>query len=317
MSVAVIIVNYESDELLWKCLDALSNQSLNPQTVIVIDNHEERQALTKFKQRFPEVKFISTGANIGFAAAANLGVSQAGDVEFIALLNPDAFPEKNWLQALMDAAETHPNCGSFSSLMLQENAHDTLDGCGDVLHFSGLPWRVGHDQRRKNFSVEKAGRFSACAGAALYRVKAWHEAGGFDESFFMYVEDVDLGFRLQLLGYSCSFVSEAVVRHIGSAIAGRRSDFALYYGHRNLVWNYAKNMPWQLLVLTLPSHILMTLAVIALYVFRGRGGVIFKAKRDAVSNLPKILRKRKFLKRSASLAHVWGLLNKTLLPVKL
>ena len=105
VSVAVIIVNYESDGLLRRCLDALSSQSLNPQTVIVIDNHEERQALTEFKQRFPEVKFISSGGNIGFAAAANLGVSQAWDVEFIALLNPDAFPEKNWLQALMDEHE--------------------------------------------------------------------------------------------------------------------------------------------------------------------------------------------------------------------
>ena len=179
-----------------------------------------------------------------------------------------------------------------------------------------MPWRVGHDQLRKKFPLAKAGRFSTCAGAALYRVKAWQEAGGFDESFFMYVEDVDLGFRLQLLGYSCSFVSEAVVRHIGSAIAGRGSDFALYYGHRNLVWNYAKNMPWQLLVFTLPFHILMTLVVIAVYAWRGRGSIILKAKRDAVSSLPRILKKRKVLKRSASLVYVWGLLDKTLLPIK-
>lgn len=316
MSVAVIIVNYESDDLLVRCLDALSNQSLTPQTVIVVDNHEEREALIEFRQRFPEVNFTATGSNIGFAAAANLGVSQAGDVEFVALLNPDAFPEKNWLQALIDSAETHPNSGSFSSLMLRASDHEFLDGCGDTLHISGLPWREGHNQLRKNFQMAKAGRFSACAGAALYRVDAWHEAGGLDESFFMYIEDIDLGFRLQLLGYSCSFVPEAIVAHVGSAIAGYRSDFALYYGHRNLVWNYFKNMPWQLLWITLPFHILMNLVVVAVYTFRGRGSLILKAKIDAFLSLPRIVRKRKLLKRNSSVGYIWGLLDKAVLPVK-
>ena len=161
-------------------LGCLFDSIFEPQTVIVVDNHEEREALAEFKQRFPEVKFISTGGNIGFAAAANLGVSQAGDVEFIALLNPDAFPEKNWLQALMDAAETHPNCGSFSSLMLKENDQDILDGCGDALHFSGLPWRVGHDQTRKSFQMAKG-------WSALVLVRAPHSI-----ALMLGVKQVDL-----------------------------------------------------------------------------------------------------------------------------
>ncbi|OUV07222.1 MAG: hypothetical protein CBC47_09495, partial [Alphaproteobacteria bacterium TMED87] len=72
MSVAIIIVNYQSDELLLKCLAALSIQTLTPQTVIVVDNHKERKAVTKFKQLFPKVIFVTAGKNIGFAAAVNM-----------------------------------------------------------------------------------------------------------------------------------------------------------------------------------------------------------------------------------------------------
>lgn len=312
MSVAVIIVNYQSDELLLKCLDAVSIQTLTPQAVVVVDNHEEREATIGFKQRFPQVQFISTGSNIGFAAATNLGVSQVHDLEFFALLNPDAFPEKNWLEELISAAEKNPSCGSFASLMLSADNPEYLDGFGDTLHFSGLPWRVGHGQLKQSFPLEKAGRFSACGGASLYRSTAWREVGGFDESYFMYIEDVDLGFRLQLLGYSCCVVPTAVVQHMGSAISGYHSDFSIYYGHRNLVWNYFKNMPWQLLLITLPFHLLMNIATIMIFILKGRGRVMLKSKRDAVLGLPQALKCRFSVSRKVPVSFIWRLLNKSL-----
>ncbi len=313
MSAAVIIVNYESDGLLLNCLDALSHQSLTPQAVIVVDNHEEREAVTEFKKLFPHITFVTAGKNIGFAAAVNLGASRVSDVDFLALLNPDASPEVNWLRALVDAAEKNPDCGSFSSLMLNADDSETLDGCGDLMHFTGVPWRVGHGQPRKNFDNAKAGRFSACAGAALYRNKAWRRVGGFDESYFMYIEDVDLGFRLRLLGYPCCFVPEAVVHHIGSATAGYRSDFSVYYGHRNLVWNYFKNMPWQLILITLPFHVVMNLLTVIIFVLRGRSKVILKSKWDAILGLPQVLRRRTSSRREVSLLSIWQGLDKTLL----
>ena len=94
--------------------------------------------------------------------------------------------------------------------------------------------------------------FAPCAAAALYRRAAFLEAGGFDEHFFCYMEDVDLGFRLRLLGYRCGYAPAAIVHHVGSGTTGARSPFTVYHGHRNLVWTYVKNMPTPWFWLYLP-----------------------------------------------------------------
>ena len=106
-------------------------------------------------------------------------------------------------------------------------------------------------------------------------------------------EDVDLAFRLRLKGYRCYYVSSARVHHVGSAITGRRSDFSIYHGHRNLVWAYFKNMPSPLFWLYLPLHIALNVCTIIAYSVCGRAGVILRAKRDALAGLQRILVERK------------------------
>ena len=104
--------------------------------------------------------------------------------------------------------------------------------------------------------------FCACAAAALYRLDAVRSVGGFDSDLFCYMEDVDLGFRLRLMGYSCRLVAAARVEHVGSGIVGYRSPTATYYGQRNLVWVFAKNMPAKLIWLLLPLHVVMNAVMI-------------------------------------------------------
>jgi GT2 family glycosyltransferase len=127
----------------------------------------------------------------------------------------------------------------------------------------------------------------------MYSTDLLREVGGFDENYFCYAEDVDLGFRLRLAGYRCLYVPDAVAYHMGSAITGRRSDFTVYHGHRNLVWTYFKNMPWLLFWLYLPQHILLNLITLGWFSLRGQAKVIFKAKWDALKGLPQVLRERK------------------------
>jgi GT2 family glycosyltransferase len=312
VSVAVIIVNYQSDQMLRQCLVCLRDQIRLPDRVVVVDNHEPGHDLDYLRD-YGRVEVIRSGSNIGFAAAANLGLAAVADCELVAMLNPDAFPEQAWLANLLNAAAQFPEYGSFSSLMIMADSPEVLDGAGDSLHFSGVPWRVGHGSQRQQFDQSQVGCFSACAGAALYRKSALDDVGGFDESFFMYVEDVDLGFRLQLRGYPCRFVEDAVVLHIGSAISGYRSDFSLYYGHRNLVWSYFKNMPWQLLLLTLPFHIAMNLLTLVVFAWRGNGAVIGRAKLDAIKGLPDVLKRRgKNHARRIPLIQMWKLFDKGL-----
>ncbi len=149
--------------------------------------------------------------------------------------------------------------------MLLASSPERLDGAGDSYHVSGRAWRNGHGERRKCWAGEDAEVFAPCAAAALYRRHAFDEVGGFDEQYFCYFEDVDLGFRLRLRGHNCLYIHSAIVEHVSSALSGYRSDFAVYHGERNAVWTFFKNMPSALLWLYLPQHLLLNVAALMYY----------------------------------------------------
>jgi GT2 family glycosyltransferase len=166
----------------------------------------------------------------------------------LALLNPDAIPEPDWLAELDKAQRTFPDIDSFGSLQLDLNDCALLDGAGDNYLAVGIPWRGGHG-RPATAAPPRGAVFSACAAAAMYRTDSFRAAGGFDEDYFCYVEDVDLGFRLRLRGGGCMHIPEAVVAHAGGVSSGsRRSEFAVYHGIRNMIWTFVKNMPGPLFV---------------------------------------------------------------------
>jgi GT2 family glycosyltransferase len=152
------------------------------------------------------IRLIEAGGNIGFAAGNNLAAGQARG-QWLALLNPDAFPDRGWLTALVAAARQHPEAASFGSWQRLDGRPGLLDGVGDVYHISGVAWRDGHGKVCGDRYEPDCEIFSACAAAALYRRQAFLEVGGFDEDFFCYFEDVDLGFRLRLAGYAARAVA--------------------------------------------------------------------------------------------------------------
>ena len=311
MSVAVIIVNYNSGALLDRCLQSLLAQTLCADELVVVDNASTDAESQSILDAITTATVIRSETNLGYGGAINLAVRKIDTPDYIVCLNPDAFPEPDWLEAMVNAADSHPDYGSFASLMLREDDTSVVDGAGDELHFTGIPWRRFHQQElHDNLQTEPV--FSACAGAALYRTVLFNQLGGFDDVYFMYVEDIDLGFRLQLAGYPCLFVRDAIVHHIGSAVTGEGSDFSVYFGHRNLVYCYFKNMPLLLLLTTLPFHILANLVTLIVLAVKGRGGAIGKAKLDALKKLPSAIRARNNVSRKVSSRHIWRLLNKSI-----
>jgi len=178
-------------------------------------------------------------------------------------------------------------------------------------------WRRWHGSPVSAAADNEREVFSPCAAAALYRRSALREVGGFDEDYFCYVEDVDLGFHLRLAGYRCLYAPQSVAFHVGSGTTGgQHSDFAVYHGHRNMVWTFVKEMPGTLFWLLLPLHVVLNLASIIWFALRGQGGVIWRAKRDALLGLPKIWRKRQQIQKNrvASVADIWRMLDKRLIP---
>ncbi|MBA2673410.1 glycosyltransferase family 2 protein, partial [Ramlibacter sp.] len=161
--------------------------------------------------------------------------------------------------------------------------------------------------------------FSPCAAAALYRRAAWDAVDGFDEDFFCYLEDVDLGFRMRLAGWRCVHVPESVCYHAGSALTGRRSDFSTYHGQRNMVWLFVKNMPSWLFWLLAPAHLVLNLLAPPALARRAQFGVAWRAKRDALRAWPALWRKRRAVQRQRAVppGAIWKVLDKGLWPGQL
>ena len=312
MSVAIIIVNYNSGALVSRCLKSLSEQTLCADELVVVDNASTDAESGSMLDAITNATVIRSDLNLGYGGAINLAVQKLTTTDYIVCLNPDAFPEPDWLEAIVNAADSHPDHGSFASLMLREDDISIVDGAGDELHFTGIPWRRFH-KRTLPDNLQTEPVFSACAGAALYRTSLFNQLGGFDERYFMYVEDIDLGFRLQLAGHPCLLVSDAIVHHIGSAVTGEGSDFSVYFGHRNLVYCYFKNMPLLLLLATLPFHILANIVTLVVLTAKGRGRAVGKAKLDALKQLPFAIRARSKVSRKVSSRDIWRLLSKAVI----
>jgi GT2 family glycosyltransferase len=295
--ISVIVVNWNGRRFLPRCLEALARQTANSLEVIVVDNASTDGSAEWIRTHHPEVKLLAMPHNLGFAAANNLAAQRASG-HWLALLNPDAFPEPDWLAALHAASRAFPEASSFAGKLLMAEHPERLDGTGDVYHVSGLAWRRDHD--RSDASASRGGGwvFSPCGASALYRRDRFLELGGFDEDFFCYLEDIDLGFRMQLLGDRCRYVPDAVARHLGSASTGQRSAFSSYQGQRNLVWVYCKNMPGPLFWTYLPLHVVMNLFSVAWLALRGQGRVALAAKRDALKHLRTMWRKRRAIQQN-------------------
>ena len=314
MKVAVVIVNFNSGSLLERCLRALADQTTPADEIIIVDNASDEPLSHQTLDEANQATVIRSETNLGYGGAINLAASKVEGFDYLCCLNPDAFPKPTWLEKLLDYAAGHPSAGSFASLMLMDSDHRVIDGAGDELHFSGIPWRRYHGRRVTQVTMVPERVFSACGGAAMYRLTAFRAIGGFDPGYFMYVDDIDLGFRLQLAGYECWFVPDAVVSHIGSAITGLQSDFSIYYGHRNLVYNYIKNMPLLLLILSLPVHLAANLFTLLIISIRGNAGAIARAKIDALASIPDAIRARAKTPAVVGSGAIWRQLSKKLLP---
>ena len=284
---SVVIVNFNGGAFLQGAIDSLKAQTYRNFEVILIDNASTDGSLgTLDTDGLPAFTLMRETENHGFARGNNLAAAQARGV-WLALLNPDARASPGWLAALKRAATAYPETRTFASAQFLLDDPDTLDGAGDAYLLFGFPWRGGFGRAARELPGPGF-CFSACGASAVYDRDLFLSVGGFDERFFCYCEDVDLGFRLQLLGEDCRFVPDAAIEHAGSAIAGRASVFSTYHGTRNRIWTYAKNMPLGLMFLTLPGHIALTAYVLARNSFTPRFSPMIRGLFDGVAGAVRI-----------------------------
>jgi N-acetylglucosaminyl-diphospho-decaprenol L-rhamnosyltransferase len=290
--ISVIVVVYESGPTLAQCLAALRAQTFAGFEVILVDNASSDRVAQAAARADPAIRLIENADNLGFAAAVNQG-AKAASGRWLALLNPDAYAEPDWLARLAAAAQANPQVRCFTSRQLMAEDPGKLDGLGDVMSLAGYPFRGGYTHPNPG-DLAPGWVFSACGGAMMIERELFVGVGGFDERLFCYCEDVDLGYRLRLIGQPTLLVPDAVVRHVGSAsTGGRRSDFAVFHGTRNRFWVFVKDTPTVLFWLTLPLHILATLVLFARHATRGEAATPIKGLAAGVRHIGVALEARR------------------------
>jgi len=300
--VTVVIPNWNGERFLKLCLRSLRDQSFRDFEVLLVDNGSTDGSLDFVAENYPEVRIIALGENRGFSGAVNVGIRASG-TELVALLNNDTELDQNWLEALVRAADSHPESGLFASKLVDFHDRTLLDGAGDAMRLSGLPYRLGHGERDSGRFARAGYVFGACAAAALYRRDMLDEVGLFDEDFVSYCEDGDLSFRAQLAGYRCFYVPGAVVYHMGSAsTGGKRSPTATRLGSRNSFSLLVKNLPLCAVPYILPFFVLGQLARLITAAATGSLRAHLEGLAGAWRHLPLMLEKRAEIQKRKKLS---------------
>jgi GT2 family glycosyltransferase len=242
----VVIPNWNGAAWLPGCLGALAAQTFRAFETVLVDNGSSDGSVALVRRDHPDVRVVTFGRNRGFAAAANAGIRAGAPTPYVALLNTDTRPRPGWLESLVAAmVRAGPEVGCLASRMLRMEDPAQVDDAGDGLSWHGVAFKRGHGEPAAAYAREED-VFSPCAGAALYRRPMLEEVGGFDERFFAYLEDVDLGLRCRLRGYRCRYVPGAEVLHHGHGAGIARGRY-VRLTTRNRLALFAKSIPAPLL----------------------------------------------------------------------
>jgi GT2 family glycosyltransferase len=329
--ISVVVVNWNRRDLLAGCLRSLAAQTFREFEAVVVDNGSTDGSLDLVREpEFAWVRLVANGENLGFCAANNRGIAAARG-RLIALLNNDAEADPNWLAEFASAAERYPGHGMFASKIVSWDDPRRLDKIGHLIYPDG-------QNRGRGTGEIDAGQYDhfeetawpdGCA--ALYRREVFDRVGGFDEDFFAYADDAELGLRARIAGYRCMTVPTARVRHRLGSTLGRYSPKRLFLIERNRIWLVAKLFPmrrWP----AAPFYYAARLAAGAAAAAAGRGDAaragrelggwallecLLRAHLAAAAGLPRILRKRRQLRaiRTLSGAEVSALLRRFRIPL--
>lgn len=270
LKVSVIIPNYNGIQFLHGVLSTLREQTFRDFEIVLVDNGSTDGSCEYVNEHFPEVRLIPLLENYGFSRAVNEGI-YAAKSPYALLLNNDTEVDKNFVGEMYRAIRRHPKAFSCSSRMIQFTDREKLDDAGDS--YCALGWSFARGKGKGIHTYEKEEQiFSACAGAAIYRISVFRKIGFFDDEHFAYLEDLDVGYRARIYGYENWYAPKAIVYHVGSGTSGSRyNQFKTRYSSRNNVYMIYKNMPVPQIILNLPLLLAGFGAKFAFFFLKGMG----------------------------------------------
>lgn len=310
--VSVIVINYNGKEFLKDCLESIYGQTYHNFELIVVDNGSTDGSVQFIKEKFPDTILIENKENLGFAVANNQGI-EISRGKYVALLNNDTVVDRDWLKNLVTAAESSSeNTGMWAGKILSLENPNIIDSVGGlIISNDGIAKGRGRLERDIGQYDREEEVFIPSACAALYRKRMFDEVGLFDEDFFAYCEDTDLGLRARLAGWKTISAPKAVVYHHYSGTTGKYTSIKAYLVERNHIWLAIKNFPLsKLLFLPLYTFWRYLMQVYGIFRKKGAGGrfledfsgsrlliILFKALWGATKGMPVILKKRRYIQK--------------------
>ena len=289
---SIVVPTLNGMQWLPTLMAGLAKQTFRDFEVIVVDDGSYDNTVSWLEEEYPAVRVIVNRSNQGFAVSCNTGADVARG-RVIVFLNNDTEPAPEWAQEMALAICNNPHAGMYASKLLLFDQRETLHSAGDVMGLDGIPSNRGVWQTDSGQFDAQTTVFGGCGGAVAYRRELWSALGGFDETFWMYLEDVDFAFRAQLIGSEAIFVPKARVYHHLSATGG--GALGSYFVGRNTIWTIAKNMPRTLLWRNLPKIVVAQLQITfdALRNWRGEAArARLRGQLAGLLGLPGVLRKR-------------------------
>ena len=260
MRVAVVILNWNTVQYLRSFVPGVL-QSLGSEDVLAVaDSGSEDGSLDYLGQNWPEVIRIPLGGNYGFAQGYNKALAQLAPLqaEYYLLLNSDVEVQQGWLEPLVDFMRSHPGCAVCGPKLhaldkgpegwVRTDRFEYAGAAGGLLDALGYPYCRGRvlkrvEQDRGQYDTLPSGVAWVTGAALMIRRSVWEQLGGFDGEFFAHMEEIDLCWRAQLLGWSVDVVPQSLVWHIGGGTLPQESPFKLKLNFRNSLWMLRRNLP--------------------------------------------------------------------------
>lgn len=291
---AIVIVTFNGWDLVRRCLESLEPELRPGIDVVIVDNGSTDRTPDQIRSGFPWASVIEPGRNLGFAAGNNLGIKQTNS-RFVLLLNNDVIVRPGFVDEMMWQFDGSAQIGSVAATMVFDSEPGTVASAGMEVYDNGLALdRFLGDPIDK--LTDSLPVFGASAGAAMFRREALDDVGLFPESFFMYLEDVDLAWRLRLRGWESVLSTKAIAEHAYSASSGEGSKLKRRLLARNRIWYVARCFPRWLLVRSLWHMLAYDLMVAASAPVRGDGASV-RGRVAALQGLRLRLAERRSIQR--------------------
>lgn len=308
--ISIVIPHRNGREILFRCLEALSSSRFRDFEIILVNNASTDGSVVAAVEAFDNLRVIEARRNLGYAGGCNLGMLFSRG-EFLLLLNNDAVMAPEALGRLVEAAERWPRAAALQPKILSlsnPKVFDYAGAAGGMMDLLGYPFARGRLfdtlERDEGQYDTPAPIFWASGACCLLRRTALEETGLLDEDFFAHMEEIDLNWRMQLLGWEVRYVPDAVVYHDAGTTLAAVSPRKTYLNHRNGLLMLAKNFSPVTLLWLLPLRIVLDLAAAAQALGQGRGShavAVLRALVDFLCMLPGLLPKRRAVQRTRRL----------------